>query len=131
MNVAQYLLAELESEGRLSRRALEHVPDDKYDWVPHERSMTFGYLADMVANIPTWVVMIIEQDSLDVNPPAGSRPQREKLTTNGALIASLEKSMTSARNALQNTSDEHLKTKWKLLAGGTVAVEEPRDTMIR
>ena len=131
MNVAEFLLAELDTEGRLSRRALEHVPDNKYDWAPHERSMRFGYLADMVANIPMWVAMIVEQDSLDVNPPAGSRPEREKLTTSAALIASLEKSMAAGRAALQKTSDAHLMTKWKLLAGGTVVVEEPRGTMIR
>jgi len=131
MNVAEFLLAELDAEGRLSRRALEHAPDNKYDWAPHEKSMKFGYLADMVANIPMWVAMIVEQDSLDVNPPAGSRPQREQLTTSAALIASLEKSMAAGRAALQNTSDAHLMTKWKLLAGGTVVLEESRGTMIR
>jgi len=93
--------------------------------------MKFGYLSDMVANIPTWVTMIVNQDSLDVNPPAGSRPQREQLTTSAALIAALEKSMAGGRAALQSTNDAHLKTMWKLLAGGTVVLEEARGTMIR
>ena len=35
-----------------SRRALEQVPEDKQDWKPHEKSMAFGYLANMVATIP-------------------------------------------------------------------------------
>ena len=42
-------LAPLECEADRSRRALEQVPDGKYDWKPHERSMIFGYLAELVA----------------------------------------------------------------------------------
>ena len=30
-----------------------------------------GYLADMVANIPNWVAMIVNQDELDIRPPGG------------------------------------------------------------
>ena len=32
--------------------------------------MVFGYLAAMVANIPSWVSMIINLPELDINPPA-------------------------------------------------------------
>ena len=35
--------------------------------------MIFGYLADMVATIPSWVAMEITQDELDVAPPTARR----------------------------------------------------------
>ena len=81
MKLTELLLNELESEAEKSRRALESVPDGKHDWKPHDRSMIFGYLADMVANIPNWVAMIVNQDELDVAPPGGSQQKREANTT--------------------------------------------------
>ena len=39
MKMAEWFLAELESEAAKSRRVLEQVPTGKRDWKPHERSM--------------------------------------------------------------------------------------------
>ena len=67
MKLTEFFLAELEGEVERSRHALEQVPAGKYDWKPHEKSMIFGYLANMVATIPLWVAMEINQDELE-NP---------------------------------------------------------------
>jgi uncharacterized damage-inducible protein DinB len=131
MKLTELILDELETEGKLSRRALESVPEGKHDWKPHERSMIFGYLADMVANIPSWVAMVINMPELDIAPPGGSQMRREPLNTSAAFVAALDKSMAGAREALAKTSDEHLMTSWRLLAGGKVAVETSRFIMIR
>ena len=71
MKVTDLFLSELEREVRRSRHALEQVPEGKHDWKPHDKSMIFGYLADMVATIPTWIMMIVKQDELDIAPKAG------------------------------------------------------------
>ena len=131
MKLTELVLAELESEAARSRRALEQVPEGKHDWKPHERSMVFGYLADMVANMPSWVAMVINQDELDINPPGGSQMRREPMNTSAAFVAALDKAMATARTALTKTTDEHLMTKWRLLAGGKVASESSRYVMIR
>src|SRR5690606_32522006 len=55
MKLRDFLLSEINREIDRSRRVLEEVPPDKYDWKPHEKSMIFGYLANMVATIPTWI----------------------------------------------------------------------------
>ena len=52
MKVTELLIAELDREVPRSRRALEEVPSGKYDWKPHDKSMIFGYLANMVATMP-------------------------------------------------------------------------------
>ena len=131
MKLTELILAELESEGERSRRALEFVPEGKHDWKPHERSMIFGYLADMVANIPSWVSMIITMPELDINPPGGPQQKREPMDTSAAFLAALDKAMAGAKAALQKTTDEHLMTNWRLLAGGKVAMETSRYVMIR
>jgi uncharacterized damage-inducible protein DinB len=131
MKLTELVLDELEREAELSRRALEVVPAGKADWKPHDRSMIFGYLADMVANIPSWVGMIITLPELDIAPPGAPQQKREPMNDNAAFVAALDKSMTGARTALQQTTDDHLMTNWRLLAGGKVVLETSRFIMIR
>ena len=131
MKLTEFLLAELDREVERSRRALEQVPEGKYDWKPHEKSMIFGYLANMVATIPTWIAMEIKQDELDVAPADGSKMEQKRLDTSDELLAALDKAAADARSAFEKTTDEHLMTTWRLLARGQVVMEAPRYVMIQ
>lgn len=131
MKLTEFFREELDREVERSRKALEQVPSGKYDWKPHEKSMIFGYLADMVATIPMWITMEIERDELDVAPPAGQGMKQEPNETSEALIKALDRAAAGARAALAKTTDEHLRTNWKLLAGGNVVMDEPRYVMIQ
>ena len=131
MKMTEWFLAELDSEAAKSRRVLEQVPAGKRDWKPHERSMAFGYLSDLVANIFGWIGMAITLDELDVAPKDGPKYKPAPLNTAAELIAALDKSIAQARDALQKTTDAHLETSWRLLAGGRLAMEQPRHQVIR
>jgi uncharacterized damage-inducible protein DinB len=131
MKVTDLFLSELEREVRRSRHALEQVPEGKHDWKPHDKSMIFGYLAGMVATIPTWIAMIVKQDELDIAPKSGPTQKRDALNTSAEYLQALDKAAADARAALSGTTDEHLKTPWRLLAAGQVAAEMPRHEMIR
>ena len=127
MKLTELFLTELDREVERSRRALEQVPPGKFDWKPHEKSMIFGYLANMVATIPSWLVMEITQNELDVAPAGGGQMDPSRKETSDALIEALDRSAADARSALEKTSDEHLMTSWKLLARGQVATRhDPR-----
>ena len=131
MKLNEFLLAELDREVDRSRRALEQVPEGKYDWKPHEKSMIFGYLADMVATIPSWIALEVTKNELDVAPSNGSTVKQEPKRTSAALIQALEKSAADARSALEKTTDEHLTMPWQLKARGQVVQEAPRYEMIQ
>ena len=131
MKLTEFLRAELDREVERSRKALEQVPDGKYDWKQHERSMIFGYLADMVATIPTWITMEINQDELDIAPPEGKGTKAAQKETSADLLKALDAAAADARAALEKTTDEHLMTKWKLLAQGKVVMESPRYEFIQ
>ena len=131
MKMNEFLLAELNREVGRSRKALEQVPEGKYDWKPHDKSMMFGYLAELVATIPSWVAMQVVKNDLDVAPADGSTMKQEPKKTSAALIQGLEKSAADARAALQKTTDEHLNTNWQLKARGNVVQEGPRYSMIQ
>ena len=131
MTLKELFLAELDREVERSRHALEQVPEGKFDWKPHEKSMIFGYLANMVATMPSWLAMQVTKNELDVAPAAGGQMDQTRKDTSDALIKALDKSAVEAREALANTTDEHLMTTWRLLARGQVVVEAPRYVMIR
>ena len=132
MKLTELFLSELDREVKRSRRALEQVPEGKHDWKPHEKSMIFGYLTEMVATIPTWITMIIKQDELDIAPKGGSQRPRTPMNTSAEYLKALDKAAVDARAALKDTNDEYLlTTSWRLLAGGQVAAETPRHEMIR
>jgi uncharacterized damage-inducible protein DinB len=131
MKLTEFLREELDREVERSRKALKEVPNGKYDWKPHERSMIFGYLADMVATIPMWIQMEIDRDELDIAPPEGEGLKQTKKETSEELIKALDEAAAGARSALEKTTDDHLRTNWKLLAGGQVVIEEPRYVMIQ
>jgi uncharacterized damage-inducible protein DinB len=131
MKIEELLLAELDREAERSRRALQHVPEGKYDWKPHEKSMIFGYLANMVATIPSWVTMIVNQDELDIAPAGGSPNRPPKLETSADHLAALDATLKDARAALHATNGDHLRTPWRLLAGGKTVMELPRDVTIQ
>jgi uncharacterized damage-inducible protein DinB len=132
MKLTELFLSELDREVERSRRALEQVPEGKFDWKPHDKSMIFGYLADMVASIPTWIVMEINQNELDVAPAdGGTRANQARKDTSAALLTALDKAAADARAALKATTDAHLMTSWRLLARGQVVLEQPRHVMIR
>ena len=66
MKMTDLFLAQLEREAPLIRRALEHVPEGRPDWKPHEKSMPLGRLAMLVAGMPAWLTMMIREDQLDL-----------------------------------------------------------------
>ena len=131
MKLTELFLDELAREVDRSRRALEQVPAGKYDWKPHEKSMQFGYLADMVATIPSWIAMEVTQNELDIAPADGPTMKPTPKDTSDALVQALDKSAADARAALEKTTDDHLMTPWKLLARGKVVIDSPRHVMIR
>ena len=131
MKLTEFFREELDREVERSRKALEQVPDGKYQWKPHEKSMIFGYLADMVATIPTWISMEVERDELDIAPPEGQGTKQAQKETKADLLKALDEAASGARSALEKTNDEHLMTKWKLLARGQVVMNLPRYQMIQ
>ena len=131
MKLTEFFREELDREVERSRKALEQVPDGQFQWKPHERSMIFGYLANMVATMPTWITMEINLNELDVAPAEGQSTRKPPQETSAALLKALDEAAAEARDALAKTTDEHLQTTWKLLARGNVVWEGTRTEIIQ
>jgi len=132
MKLTDLFLAELDREADRTRRSLERVPEGRHDWKPHPKSMALGYLAALVATLPTWLVMIINQDELDLQPPSGKKYSMAEWTTAGDLVQIHDRGVEQAREAFRNTNDEYLlTTNWKLLVAGNVVGDDPRHVVLR
>ena len=129
--IRDFLLTELRGEVDRSRKALEQMPDGKGEWKPHEKSMKFEYLAELVAIIPSWITMQVTRDELDIAPADGSKMTRTPKTSRGDYLKALDEAAASATKALQETSDEHLATNWQLKARGAVVQQGARHQMIQ
>jgi uncharacterized damage-inducible protein DinB len=131
MSIKDSLAAQLEREVHRSRKAIEQMPEGKSDWKPHDKSMQFGYLADMVATIPTWIVLQLTQESLDVAPADGAKFPRTPKVTRADYLKALDDAAAQARQAFKDATDAHLNTTWQLKARGNVVQDGPRHEMIQ
>ena len=130
MKLTELFLAELEREAPRTRGALENVPSGRDDWAPHPKSMPLGRLAGLVAAMPSWISLIIDQDELNLTPPEGQGTFQQPATN--TLAAVHDAHVQKGRESLSKTTDEYLMTtNWKLLAGGKVVMDQPRHVVLR
>lgn len=129
MKMTDLFSAQLDREAPISERILKRVPEGRPDWKPHEKSMPLGYLSTLVATMPSWIAMAVEQDELDLAPPGGA-PKTPEPRTAAELLAAHAQSVAGAKRALAGTSDDHLMTPWRLLVSGRVVMEAPRNEVI-
>ena len=131
MKLTEFFLSQLEREAAGTRKALERMPEGKNNWKPHEKSMEIGYLAALVAKMPSWIAMIVEQEELDFAKRSESSFVPKEQLARADLVRLLDDSVAQARAALQNTTDDHLMKLWRFRVAERVVNEEPRYVMIQ
>src|SRR5258708_14337842 len=117
----QEYLKELEAEVAATRKCLERIPDDLFKWKPHNKSMDMGTLAFIVADIPRWITTMVKASEIDFVKFKHDEPK-----TTGDLVKFFDEHMKSARNALQNVSDEALAEPFYLKNNGQVVFTSPK-----
>lgn len=114
-------LHELEAEAPATRKCLERIPESLSDWKPHERSMSMGYLALLVAEIPKWITNIIENSEIDFATFEHFKPK-----TTAELVAHFDENLQGAKNALQIVTNAALAEPFFLKNQGQVLFSSPK-----
>ena len=128
MSTIEILSKEMEQEGETTRKMLARVPNDKYDWKPHEKSMTIQRLATHIADIPSWVDMALTTDALDF----ANNTHKEPIINNTAqLLEFFDRSFAEGKTALANAKEDQLDELWTLRNGEQVYSVRTRAEVIR
>jgi len=127
MKISEMLLPEFDQEMASTRKILDCVPEDKFAWKPHTKSMTLGRLASHVAEMPQWSLFTINQDKLELTPDM----KPFNAATKAELMGALDKNAAAAREAIAGASDEHLGKIWTLIYAGQPVFAMPRAAVLR
>ena len=110
MAIADALLPEFDREMVLTRRLLERVPDERFAWKPHPRSMSLGELATHVANLPSWGALTLNQSEFNMEGPNTTTPAGSRTE----LLERFDRNVAESRAALVGRLDAELMTPWVL-----------------
>jgi uncharacterized damage-inducible protein DinB len=131
MTYAQTLLPEFDQEMASTRKVLERLPEDKFDWQAHPKSHTIGWNANHVADIPNWLVEALTKILLDIAPVGGEPYKFVTSTTRQEILDRFDHNVAAARKAITETKDEDISVTWTLARGGQTILSMPRSAVIR
>lgn len=128
MNIAENLLQELEHESASTRRVLERLPEDAWDWKPHAKSMTTAELASHVSQIPEWMATVLTTgefsfNQADFNPWVAASLEE--------LLAAFDERLANFKNALKGKPDAYLMETWRMVMDGREMFNLPRAAVVR
>jgi len=128
MKMTEMFLKEMAQEAEITRKMLSRIPEDKYDWKPHEKSMSVKQLACHIAELPEWVSTAIIADELDFEKiPYAPKEVRN----NKEVLAIFEKAYAKAKTDLENAKDEIMTKNWTMRSGKDIYYEAPKGEVIR
>lgn len=126
--IARGIIAEFQHESANTRKMIERAPEDKFDWKPHEKSMTLGRLATHLAELPQLSGTIVDQDELDL---AGSDYQPTTAGSVAELLELFDKNAEAFIESVGERSNEELFAEWSLRVGEHVVTALPKIAAMR
>ena len=127
MSISQLLLPEFNQEMVSTRKLLALVPDDKFAYQPHVKSMTLGRLAGHVAEMPEWGGSTLKVETLKLEPgQTGYQPASQK-----EMLEKFDKDLVETRALLESFPDEEWPKIWSLEFGGQSVFAMPRTAVWR
>lgn len=124
-------IAELEHEAKSTRKLLERIPDGKFDWAPHEKSMKLGSLGNHIAALAGRPKTVLTLAEVDMQSPQVAVLRGTASTNTADLVARFDNELAEARKALQQVTEEQLAGTYTLRSGQDVIFSLPRTLSLR
>ncbi len=126
MQIKEMLLPEFDQEMKNTRKILERVPEDRFGFKPHEKSMSLVRLAHHVSEIPSWTkgTMEVEVLNLDSGMIPGLRESKQE------MLRAFDEAVAEGRQALAEATDEQLQKTWTMNYNGKHIFSMPRYEVI-
>jgi uncharacterized damage-inducible protein DinB len=126
MPISELLVAEWDQEGANTRKALERVPAEKWDWKPHPKSGTLGWMASHIATLPHFAITTIKTSEFEIE--GGERP---KVDGHSRLLPVFDEQLKKGHDAIAGVTDEQLRQIWTLKWKGNALFSMPKYNVIR
>src|SRR3954470_9554376 len=117
MDIIQLLVKEMDAEAQTTRKMLSRVPEGKWDWKPHEKSMSMYSLTVHIAELPSWVTLALTTTELDF---AAAPYKPTPVSSREELLAIFEKSLANGRASLTKAKEADLLPNWTLRQGDQI-----------
>ena len=131
MRIADALVPEFDQEMASTRKCLERIPAEKFDYKPHAKSFSLGQLAVHIATICDWGVITLQTENFDY-APVGAEPYKPPVAKDTAeLLAMFDKGVGEFRAALAATENDSFMKPWSLQAGGRTLFTMPKAAVVR
>ena len=121
-------LPDLSHELAVTRTVLERLPDDRFEWAPHPRSMTLGRLAAHMTTLVGMPTLVLSTDEIDM---AAGRPPQPPMPDRAAVLAAFDAAAARAREALSGATDEALAGTWRMRMGEHTVAAGARAELLR
>jgi uncharacterized damage-inducible protein DinB len=128
MSIIPMLLKEMEQEAQTTRKMLSRIPDDKFSWKPHEKSMSVKQLATHIAELPTWVSVTLTTSELDF---AAQPYEPTDVNISTELLELFERSLAEGKAHLAKATEDDLLPTWTLRNGEEIYSESSKGEVIR
>ena len=128
MTLIPTLLKELETETKTTRNFLALVPNDKFSWKPHEKSMNIQQLATHIAELLGWVSFALATDELDF---ATNHYEPAAMHNTDELLAYFDKTYEEGKAALTASNETELDKIWTMRNGEAIYLSITKAEMIR
>lgn len=127
MTFIEFFKKQFVDEGATTRKMLSRIPEDKWDYKPHPKSMDMKRLATHLADLPGWIHMTLTTDELDFTQPY----EQPQINTTADLMAYFEKRYADGLSALVPEKEALLDKPWTLRNGDAVYSTDPKIEVLR
>ena len=128
MSLTPIFLKELQNEAVTTRKMLERIPFDKFDWRAHPKSMSIKEVSTHIAELPGWVPMVMTTNELDF---ATMDYTPAVINSTKDLLELLNRNVEMAESFLTAENEEKLSQNWKLRTGETVHSNDTKAEVMR
>jgi uncharacterized damage-inducible protein DinB len=112
------MLLEMDDEESRTLRTLERVPQERWDWSPHEKSTPMGRLGAHIATLPQIAVGILTTTEFDMVANRGALLPPPAAAAD--LVPVAQARFHEARKALEAATDADLQGDWTFRFGDQV-----------
>ena len=127
MTFIEFFTQQFIEEGATTRKMLSRIPNDQFEYKPHEKSMDMKRLAVHLADLPGWIHMTMTTDELDF----AKGYEQPQINNSADLMAYFEKRYNEGLASLVPKNETALDKPWTLRNGATIYSTDPKIDIIR